>query len=134
MSDNQDLLAWRPPQPVAPEIAMQDGETIETPSDGARLSRQMLLVIDAMLPESVDDDCGRWFTVDELEDATGKNWASVGARLRDTHKPKFKCPWYAQHNSMGRGKFCYRLIRFGGPTYKAEISEKHRAKREGRKT
>lgn len=119
--DQQEILAWRPPQPVAPEIAVQDGETIETPSDGVRLSRQMVLVIDAMLPPTVDDDCGRWFTVDELEDAIGKNWASIGARLRDTHKPKFACPWYAQRKSMGRGKNCYRLVRKGSLTYTTEI-------------
>lgn len=111
-----DLEAkWRAPVP-----AEQDGETFDQSTDGARLNKQMWRVVDFMKPR-MRDDCGKWFAPDTLESELGDNWAALGARLRDTRKEKFNCPWYAQRTKVGRGLFCYRLIRKDGPTYWTEI-------------
>jgi hypothetical protein len=59
-----------------------DGATYSEPLDGARLGRQYAAVFAFMAS-------GEWHTPAEIEAATGANWASAGARLRDARKPRW---------------------------------------------
>ncbi len=99
-----DLLAWKPP-----EVPQQDGDMILW-RDGPRLNSLMRRTFNLMAP-APGEQVGAWFTVDQLEDAIGRNWASIGARLRDMRKPKFRCPCDCEHIDKGSGVFWYRLVR-----------------------
>lgn len=106
---------YRPPVP-----GQQDGDTFIEARDGRRLNRLMYHLISIMEPR-VGDDVGKWFMPDQLEEATGKGYASIQARLRDTRKVKFNCPWYAQNKFIAHGLYAWRLIDKKGSTYWVEI-------------
>ena len=59
-----------------------DGGTFNPIADGDRLARQLKAVFDAMKD-------GGWRTPAEIEAASGANWASASARLRDLRKQRF---------------------------------------------
>jgi|SRR5579872_279675 len=61
-----------------------DGATFSQAADGDRLARQLRAVYDA-----VKD--GNWKTPADIEAASGANWASASARLRDLRKARFGC-------------------------------------------
>ncbi len=61
-----------------------DGETYEREHDLARLSGQLRNVRDFGMANE-----GKYFTPGQWEYATGANWCSVSARLRDLRKEKF---------------------------------------------
>lgn len=117
-----DLLAWKPPAP-----GNQDGD-LDIWKDGPRLNSLMMQTYKLMLPP-IGERYGRWFSVEELEEALQRNWASIGARLRDMRKPKFGCPCDFEHIDKGGGQFQYRLVRrqalwpIAGVHYKAPANE-----------
>jgi hypothetical protein len=72
-----DQQTWQPPR--RPQF---DGSSLDPAADGGRLARQLRAVFEAM-------EGGGWKTPAEIEAASGANWASASARLRDLRKPKF---------------------------------------------
>jgi hypothetical protein len=65
------------------QLAMDfDGRTFVKKLDGSRLSKQLSAIRDLMAD-------GIWRSPEEIERATGINWASASARLRDLRKHKF---------------------------------------------
>ena len=68
---------WKPPGRPS-----YDGESFDPTADGPRLNRQLKAVFDAMKD-------GGWKTPAEIEAASGANWASASARLRDLRKQRF---------------------------------------------
>ena len=79
-----------------------DGKTYEPKLDHARLGAQLLAVKMLMAD-------GAWRTAADLEAATGYNWASISARLRDLRKPKFGGHTVERRRVIG-GLFEYRLL------------------------
>lgn len=79
-----------------------DGETFDEERDGARLSRQLRLVRDAMAS-------GGWFTLAQLARRVEASETSVSARLRDLRKPR-----YGAHTIelqyAGQGVWLYRMV------------------------
>lgn len=67
-----------PPQRTRPAF---DGATYSPEHDARRLGRQLAAVYSCMSD-------GQWRTPAEIEEATGANWASASARLRDMRKAK----------------------------------------------
>jgi hypothetical protein len=59
-----------------------DGRTYKSEHDKARLSGQLLRVLEVM-------NDGEWRTLRELSDEADGSEASVSARLRDLRKPRF---------------------------------------------
>jgi hypothetical protein len=90
---------WQPPQKPA-----YGGTTFDAAKDGARLNEQCRKVYGFMA-----DGC--WHTPAEIETATGANWASASARLRDLRKPAFG-GFRVERERAGdaRGLFRYRLL------------------------
>ena len=78
----------------------RDGETF-TAADRPRLDGQMLRVYEAMSD-------GKWHRVEDLEESTGDNWASISARVRDLRKQKFG-GYNVERRSDGGGVFSYRM-------------------------
>lgn len=96
----QSLFDWVPP-PMS-----RGGETYVPEFDEKRLNEQQLVVFRVMKD-------GRWRTPDEIEAATGINWASASARLRDFRKIECGCQRVERQRVEGaemRGLFQYRLI------------------------
>lgn len=79
-----------------------DGNTYDHERDCARLSKQLLAVINVMKD-------GRWRTLPELAHATESPEASVSARLRDLRKPRFG-GHTVERQYVRKGLFQYRLI------------------------
>lgn len=77
-----------------------DGATT-TADDVPRLDSQLGRVFALMRD-------GEWRTPAEVEAATGDNWASASARLRDLRKSKFG-DWVVDREGFGAGLFKYRL-------------------------
>lgn len=91
---------WHPPHP--PQYG---GVTFDPTTDAARLNKQCLAVYQLMRD-------GKWRTPTDIESATGFNWASASARLRDLRKSKFGA-FQVERRRKGdaeRGLFEYRLI------------------------
>lgn len=81
-----------------------DGRTYKSEHDKARLSGQLLRVLEAM-------NDGEWRTLRELSDEADGSEASVSARLRDLRKPRFGA-WTVDRRRRGeatRGIHEYRL-------------------------
>lgn len=79
-----------------------DGETYVHDRDKHRLVPQLLKVADAMKD-------GQWHTSETLVAATGENWASISARLRDLRKPKFG-GHKVERQHVANGLHEYRLV------------------------
>lgn len=99
-----ELLGWKPP--ASPQ---QDGD-LDIWKDGPRLNSLMFRTFRLMMPP-IGQQYSRWFEIDELETALDARWSSIGSRLRDMRKPKFKCPCDYEHDERGAGVFVYRLVR-----------------------
>jgi hypothetical protein len=82
-----------------------DGVTYDEAADSARLGRQFAVVFAYMAS-------GEWRTPAEIEAATGANWASAGARLRDARKPRWGGHEVQRRRRepAGAGLFEYRLV------------------------
>lgn len=85
-----------------PASTLFDGVTARK-ADEPRMNAQLQRVFNAM-------GMGRWRRPQELEEATGDNWSSVNARLRDLRKPKFG-GWIVDRRRVPgqKGLFEYRL-------------------------
>lgn len=88
-----------------------DGATA-TIEDKPRLDKQLQVVLDFMLD-------GEWRTPSAIEEATGVEWASASARLRDLRKEKFGS-FVVERESRGKGLFAYRVL---PPAPKADLFE-----------
>lgn len=91
---------WQPPHP--PQYG---GVTFDPATDTARLNKQCLAVYQLMRD-------GKWRTPTDIENATGYNWASASARLRDLRKERFGS-FSVERRRKGdaeRGLFEYRLL------------------------
>ena len=80
----------------------RDGETYDRERDEVRLNAQAKRVYDV-----VKDGIAR--TPKELEAATGDEWASISARLRDLRKSRYG-GHHVERVSLGGGLFSYQLI------------------------
>ncbi len=94
---NTPLLDWVPPKPLP-----IDGATYDADQDEMRLNKQALRVYNIM-------KTGEWFTPMKLEMATGYNWASISARIRDFRKQQFHVRGHVDRRRIGKGLFEYRL-------------------------
>lgn len=83
-------------------LPLFDGATFNEALDQGRLSHQFQAVFSLMSD-------GAWRTPAQMEAATGFNWASIGARLRDCRKPKFG-GHVVERRRLGGGLFEYRLL------------------------
>lgn len=82
-----------------------DGITA-TKADEPRLNAQLQRVFNAMAYD-------RWMTPEQITAATGDEWCSASARIRDLRKQKHG-GWDVQRRSVGGGLFEYRLCSRGG--------------------
>jgi hypothetical protein len=80
-----------------------DGKTYEEQLDGKRLTGQHAKVYNAM-------KSSKWYTLYELEHATGCPGASVSARIRDFRKPKFGEHTVERRRRGPGGTWEYRLL------------------------
>lgn len=80
-----------------------DGYTLGEQPDHHERLRQQLARVHRVLADH------EWHTPQELEKATGDNWASAGARLRDLRKKKFG-GYKIERLYLGGGLYKYRLI------------------------
>jgi hypothetical protein len=83
-------------------LGPRDGETFNSALDRKRLDGQALDVWQFMID-------GKAHTPHEIEYATGYNWASISARLRDFRKPEFGGHEVVR-TRLSKGLFSYRLI------------------------
>ena len=79
-----------------------DGETYDPDQDFKRLTAQFIRVFQAM-------GNGNWWTLSDLEKATGDPQASVSARIRDFRKEKFG-GHTVERRRASAGQHEYRLI------------------------
>lgn len=95
--------AFGPSRP--PEEPRFDGATFSPEHDEARLSQQHRRVFDLMRD-------GAWRSPAEITAATGDDWASASARLRDCRKAKFggHAVERRRRGEASRGLFEYRLV------------------------
>jgi hypothetical protein len=94
------MSRWTPP--AAPSYG---GESFNPVADTKRLNKQCAAVYQLMHD-------GRWRTPSDIEAATGFNWASASARLRDLRKDRFG-HFRVERRRKGdaeRGLFEYRLL------------------------
>ena len=84
------------------DIALRDGITYDHARDGERLDAQHARVWDAM-------KSGSWLTPRAIEAATGDNWASISARIRDFRKARFG-GHAVDRRYISRGLYEYRLV------------------------
>lgn len=87
---------------VAPDTKTFDGATYQPSKDRKRLNRQYQAVWDAMAD-------GRWYTLQDLHNATGYPEASISARMRDFRKPR-NGGHDVEHRRGDAGVWFYRLI------------------------
>lgn len=78
------------------------GATFDPRLDGARLGRQLEVVYRAMADSA-------WHTPAEIEAATGANWASASARLRDMRRRGHEVQ-RRRREPAGAGIWEYRLV------------------------
>ena len=93
MSEQIDLLSWRPPEP--PRFL---GATFNATRDGKRLNEQSQRVHDAMID-------GRERGLNQIAALTGDPEASISARLRDLRRYGFK----VDRRYVERGLWLYRV-------------------------
>ena len=93
MSEQIDLLSWRPPEP--PKYL---GATFDAARDGKRLNEQCQRVFDAMI-DGVERGLG------QIAALTGDPEASVSARLRDLRRYGFT----VSRRYVERGLWLYRV-------------------------
>ena len=93
MSEQIDLLSWRPPEP--PRFL---GATFNATRDGKRLNEQSQRVHDAMI-----DGVERG--LNQIAALTGDPEASISARLRDLRRYGFK----VDRRYVERGLWLYRV-------------------------
>jgi hypothetical protein len=79
-----------------------DGDTYEHERDGERLSGQYQRVFNLMKG-------GFWWTLSDLEEATGYSSASISARIRDMRKPRFG-GHNVERRYVANGEWEYRLL------------------------
>jgi hypothetical protein len=93
-------MSWTPPR--APRYG---GESFNPVADAKRLNKQCAAV-HALMQD------GNWRTPSDIEAATGFNWASASARLRDLRKPQFGA-FRVERRRKGdaeRGLYEYRML------------------------
>lgn len=94
MTEQPDLLSWKPPQPYEAK-----GNTFSQERDGPRLNAQCLRVLRAFSDYA-------WHTLEDLEAKTGDPQASISARKRDLCRFGFKI----EREYVGDGLWQYRLV------------------------
>lgn len=92
--DQQDLLSWTHGE--------RDGSTYVAARDRLRLDNQHERVFELMKD-------GQWRRKEEIVKATGDDWASISARLRDCRKERFGGHTVDRRN-IGGGVHEYRLM------------------------
>lgn len=95
MTDQPDLLTWKPPEP-----ADVKGETYSPERDGKRLNRQTLAVFNCIKD-------GEWWLLRGLSQHTNSPEASVSARLRDLRRFGFTI----QREHVKDGLHRYRMVK-----------------------
>jgi hypothetical protein len=96
--DQPDIFDWTPPIRLGQDIG---GVTFIHGRDGQRLGEQILRVFNLIRD-------GQWWTPAALEAATGDNWASISARLRDLRKPSVLGA-VIEREYLAHGLWRYRL-------------------------
>lgn len=81
-----------------------DGKTYDTAKDHKRLKSEYERIVELMKD-------GNWRTLHRINQATGIPEAAASARLRDTRKPHFNCPFTMESERVSRGVWRYRLVK-----------------------
>ena len=79
------------------------GKTYDAKQDHARLKSEYERVVEFMAD-------GNWRSLARIHAALGFPESAISARLRDTRKPKFNCPYVMESRRVSKGLWHYRLL------------------------